>query len=190
MIAGTLFFPYYLLLRQSGERAAPTFIASGLAGGNNCIYSPATAWGTEASSFKPLQYDYLKPKIAIVGSSRSMQFKNIYFQKESFTFGGAVKNVNDLSNVVSDLLNIHRPEAVILQVDYWWFFSKYRVGEKPKNAHIHKEFINSIMRAYKPYLWLAEGKVTLKKFIDAVTGQQKKSCAGMASGAYLRTGGM
>ena len=170
VLVGILYLPYQLLLFQTNERAHPAFIAQELVSKNNCIFGRATLLGTQTKDFKPLQYVKLMPDVVIVGSSRSMQFKSKYFNKPSFTFGGAVHNIDQYSSVISNILETHKPKAIILQIDYWWFNPKYLIGVEEKRQHIYKRFRDSIKLSFEPYIWVFEGKLSLSQLIDAAIG--------------------
>ncbi len=188
LIAGFLYLPYQILITRTGEHAPAPLIAKTLAQGQNCVYARATVMGTPVESFKHLQYELLKPDIAIVGSSRSMQFKSDYFSQPSFTFGGTVSNIYDFEDVIYGALKKHPPKAMILQLDYWWFSPRYFNGIFKKKIELYKYFRNHVKLAYEPYMWILDGKLDRQQFLETVLSRTKDSCHMGIMGALQHKG--
>jgi len=69
-------------------------------------------------------YGSLRPEIVIMGSSRSMQFRDYFFSRSAMTLGGAahggaISYPVDILTVWKDILDISQPSVVVLQLDYW-----------------------------------------------------------------------
>lgn len=107
---------------------------------NRIIKDQARVKGIYASSldhnampYKLSLIDVRKPDIVAIGSSRAMQFREEFF-KEDVVFvnaGGAASSIVDMENFTRAMLEIHRPESVILVVDFWWFNSDRRNPVRP-----------------------------------------------------------
>ncbi|WP_396586884.1 hypothetical protein [Bermanella sp. R86510] len=66
--------------------------------------------------------DYRKPNVVAIGSSTSMQFREDFFAKNSefINAGGAAASVEDLYRFSEAMLIRHKPDLVILGIDFWW----------------------------------------------------------------------
>ncbi|MAE50274.1 MAG: hypothetical protein CMH27_00530 [Micavibrio sp.] len=127
--------------------------------------------GASAKDFKPIHYKMYKPDIAIIGSSRSMQFRDHYFNGRSYTMGGAIHNIFDFKNAVFHALDTHKPKAMILQMDYWWFHPYYRNGIESKKVPLYKQVKKSLSTIFLPYTWLREGKMSAEDYRRVIAGQ-------------------
>lgn len=68
---------------------------------------------------------YTRPQILAVGSSRVMQLRHEHFgiDRRFYNAGGMIQSWNDLVELLDMLQDgrIEAPEALILQIDPWWF---------------------------------------------------------------------
>ena len=115
-----------------------TLLLLGLAG--LLLLAPYAAWWLHASGrfalfgsgvsqdfvdYKLQLYAALRPDIAAVGSSRVMQFRGAWFRRPFCNMGGVAGNLAVLRSTVDAMLRLHRPRAVILGLDFWWFLPQW-----------------------------------------------------------------
>lgn len=113
--------------------------------------------------YKLQLFSAIKPDIVAIGSSRVMQFRSAYFRKAFLNMGGVAGNIAVLRSTVDAMLKIHKPEAVILGLDFWWFMPEWEArpfDEIPPTSGSYNYGFESIK---KPWIWLMEGKIG---FID------------------------
>ena len=67
----------------------------------------------------------IKPKIIALGSSRVMQFREESFNTSFITTGGAMNYLNEGYLFLQEMKKIHKPEIIILGLDFWWFNEKF-----------------------------------------------------------------
>lgn len=119
-------------------------------------------------TYKLALYDRIRPDIAIIGSSRVMQFRGRYFQGSFANLGGASSSTVALKKFVTAMLEMGRaPKLVILGLDFWWFNPVYAGNE---NNFIPQEDAYSISFDHlkTPLYWLLEGKVTYQDIKQAL----------------------
>ena len=67
----------------------------------------------------------IKPKIVAIGSSRVMQFREESFNTSFITTGGAANYLNEGLLFLKEMTKHHKPEIIILGLDFWWFNEKF-----------------------------------------------------------------
>src|SRR5438105_3236288 len=75
-------------------------------------------------SFKLLSTLYHQPDVLAVGSSRTQQFRSMFFDKDSATFynaGQAAQSIYDMKQFINALDPAHLPKVLILGLDQPWF---------------------------------------------------------------------
>lgn len=62
-----------------------------------------------------------QPSIVAFGSSRVMQFRGTFFKnKDFYTLGGIVPNIDCLEQVYKEVHKVYQPNIIIIGVDMWW----------------------------------------------------------------------
>lgn len=120
--------------------------------------------------YKLRLYAAVKPEITAIGSSRVMQFRGNYFSKPFLNMGGVAGNLAVLRSTLDAMLRIHKPKAVILGLDFWWFSPKWEpkpFNEEPPTSGSYNYGFESLK---KPWAWLLDGKITLAEFFAPVSG--------------------
>lgn len=107
-----------------------------------------------------------KPEIIAIGSSRVMQFREEFFSKKFITTGGATNYMNEGVDFLNEVLKVHKPKVIILGLDIWWFNNNYQ--QPSRYMHAGTTSILSIDKIYKPILWLANGKIDKKCFLNTI----------------------
>ncbi|MDE7371527.1 MAG: hypothetical protein K2N07_07290 [Desulfovibrio sp.] len=120
--------------------------------------------------YKLRLYAAIKPDIAAVGSSRVMQFRGAWFRKPFCNMGGVAGNLAVLRSTVDAMLRIHKPEAVILGLDFWWFLPQWEAEPFKEVPPTSGSYNYSFASLKKPWQWLLEGKISPQELAAPVLG--------------------
>ena len=136
---------------------------------NDSIYGTALNGNTFAYKLELIKN--VKPKIVALGSSRVMQFRKEGFNTSFVNAGGGMNHLNEGYNFLENMYQFHKPEHIILGLDFWWFNENFtqpeyfRNGDDGKNISPHK--------IYKPLLWLINGKVNFSSLNNIFLNDEK-----------------
>jgi len=122
-----------------------------------------TALHDDFFSYKTALYEKFKPDIIAVGSSRVMQFREWSFSSKFTNMGGS-GSLDNVSEMLHEVVGIHKPKAVLLGVDFWWFNGKAKSSIKKDNG---KRF--SLKKMTAPWRWIFERKITLFQYRVGLT---------------------
>jgi hypothetical protein len=113
-----LFLANFIFLERSNEQTDPRTVAlkQQQVGG---LYQSAFYENTEA--YKLALYDVVRPDIAIVGSSRVLQFRPYAITTSFLTTGAPTTGMAQIHERISKMLAIHSPKLLLLGLDFWWF---------------------------------------------------------------------
>jgi hypothetical protein len=77
--------------------------------------------------YKVLLYQQRKPLVLALGSSRTMQFREIFFRPSQrfVTAGGAMQDLEEGRRFIRETFPVYRPQVVIVGLDTWWFNPSY-----------------------------------------------------------------
>ena len=118
--------------------------------------------------YKLQLYAAVKPQVVALGSSRVMQFRGAYFRRPFLNVGGTAGNLPVLRSTLDAMLRLHRPEAVILGLDVWWFMPRWNPDpfkEEPPTSGSYGYNLDSLK---KPWTWLLEGKISWRDLLGPV----------------------
>ncbi|WP_303193085.1 hypothetical protein [uncultured Desulfovibrio sp.] len=118
--------------------------------------------------YKLQLYAAVKPQVVALGSSRVMQFRGAYFRRPFLNVGGTAGNLPVLRSTLDAMLRLHRPEAVILGLDFWWFMPRWNPDpfkEEPPTSGSYGYNLDSLK---KPWTWLLEGKISWRDLLGPV----------------------
>ena len=155
-------------LRSSGDVAVERAVAT-QSKGNFALFGSGVS--QDFVDYKLQLYAKVKPEIAAVGSSRVMQFRGAYFRKPFLNVGGTAGNLPVLRSTIDAMLQINKPEAMIIGLDFWWFMPQWNADpfkEEPPTSGSYNYGFDSLK---KPWTWLLEGKISAKNFIAPLLPQ-------------------
>lgn len=102
---------------------------------NNSIYNPLDM---DMFKYKLELVKNIKPKIIALGSSRVMQFREESFNTSFITVGGGMNHLNEGYLFLEEMTKFHKPEFIILGLDFWWFNEKFYQPESFSNSDIEE----------------------------------------------------
>ncbi|MEZ0262017.1 MAG: hypothetical protein ACAH80_13480 [Alphaproteobacteria bacterium] len=73
-------------------------------------------------------YRRIKPDVAVLGSSRVLQFRKDFFDT-SFANLGNMHNLQQVITMAETVVTEHKPKLLVLAVDFWWFNPAYSNDE-------------------------------------------------------------
>lgn len=74
--------------------------------------------GQEFNTYKTIGLEKTQPKIVVVGSSRTMQFRGEYFTEKFYNAGGLLQNHQDLAYFLNEEQSA---DFFIIGLDSWWY---------------------------------------------------------------------
>lgn len=168
VIAFGIAVPYSVWwLYASGDAAVERAVAA-QAKGEFAIFGSGLS--QDFVDYKLQLYAAKKPEIAAVGSSRVMQFRAGWFNASFLNMGGVAGNLAVLRSTLDAMLKIHKPKAVILGLDFWWFLPQWEADPFKEVPPTSGSYNYSLESLKKPFIWLMDGKLAPKEFFAPVTG--------------------
>lgn len=159
LLGAVLLVPYTCWwLYESGDMAVERAVAAQSQGGFALFGS---GMSQDFVDYKLQLYTAVRPDIATVGSSRVMQFRAAYFRRPFLNMGGVAGNLATLRSTLDAMLRLHKPQAVILGLDFWWFMPQWEAHpfkETPPTSGSYNYGFESLK---KPWSWLLDGKISL-----------------------------
>ncbi|MDE6734552.1 MAG: hypothetical protein K2J64_03710, partial [Desulfovibrio sp.] len=154
-------------LHASGDAAVERAVAA-QSSGRFALFGSGVS--QDFVDYKLRLYAAIKPDIAAVGSSRVMQFRGAWFRKPFCNMGGVAGNLAVLRSTVDAMLRIHKPGAVILGLDFWWFLPQWEAEPFKEVPPTTGSYNYSFASLKKPWQWLLEGKISPRELAAPVLG--------------------
>ncbi len=121
----------------------------------------------DVKQYKLFVYSKKQPKIITLGSSRTLQFRERFFNKPFYNLGYTMSSIEDGTVIVDQLLKNHVPEVVILNLDFWWFNDNVNHPSIPKNFFDNVSGHHFKYKYLKlPIEWLKTGSITLSDYVS------------------------
>ncbi len=121
--------------------------------------------------YKLRLYEAVKPEIAVIGSSRVMQFRGSNFRQSFVNVGGTAGNLSVLRSTIDAMLKAHRPKAVIIGLDFWWFSRNWQKDPFAPEPPTSGTYVYDLETLKAPWKWLLEGKIGWGDFFAPLTGR-------------------
>ena len=135
-------------------------------------------WGSALNPnifiYKYELYKYLQPEILALGSSSAYQFRKEFFHKSFANSGGVMVGLNYGRAFLEEIIKIHKPQLIILCVDFWYFNDKYPLNEDIP-AFKDTGTYNLIYKLRQPFVWFWERKITLGDYLNIVLHNNNKN---------------
>jgi hypothetical protein len=112
--------------------------------------------------YKLALYGLRKPDVAIVGSSRAIEFVHRGFTRPMVNLG-SMRDLAQIHSLLRSMFAVHSPRLIILTVDFWWFNAART--EEAIDLQPDTEGQLSLAQLAQPLVWMVEGKIAPRDFI-------------------------
>lgn len=129
----------------------------------NAIYG--TALNQNTFAYKMELVRYVKPKIVVLGSSRVLELREEFFNTSFVNCGGAMNNLEEGKVFLTELFRHHKPEILILGLDFWWFSDLFN-QRGTFDYHRNTGADLTLDKLIKPYDFLISSKISLRDYIQ------------------------
>lgn len=113
--------------------------------------------------YKLRLYEAVKPEIVAIGSSRVMQFRGAWFRQKFLNMGGVAGNLGVLRSTLDAMLAAHKPKAVIIGLDFWWFLPQWEKDPHERIPPSSGTYNYNFASLKKPFEWWLEGKISFRE---------------------------
>lgn len=120
-----------------------------------------SALHSHAYWYKIEVYRRIKPKIAVLGSSRVLLIRPEHFN-ESFANLGLMSSLDEELEMAQALFDDHAPDILLLEAPWWWFHGAPAASSTKRSPEIVKPDFSELSQ---PIRWLFSGRL---KFADIV----------------------
>ena len=139
----TVFSPFMYVGYISGEtanydsiityqRSAPEDILIGM------------AYNQQTTYLKLENINYYHPSIAVLGTSRVLQFKESYFSDSFYNAGLGVNNIDEYQNFINNIELDSYPDVLIISLDSWFFNDEW-------NGELSSDYQRIVKQDIHPY---------------------------------------
>lgn len=155
-----------LFLFQSGELSEPRAIARWLqrTGG---IYG--TALNSNAREVALSIFAERKPEIIVLSSSRGTEFRQEFFVRNFSCACMIMSNLEEGLQFQESTTHTHRPQVVIIGLDYWWFSKSDDHVTRPPLDYGPQTRL-TWQKVIAPFKWMSEGKMAISQFLAVSIG--------------------
>lgn len=175
-----------VFLRRTGELSDFTqVLLSQRENAGFCLYGSALS--NDTLHYKIEGYALAKPKIAVIGSSRGLEFRKNFFTESFYNMGGTMPSVDQGVFVVDRMLNAHVPDVLLIAVDFWWFND---MREDPfYQREVSHDALHAVKNAFEPFRWIRDGKVSFGEYVSMILHGHEEGDCSMGVSAWKKKGG-
>jgi hypothetical protein len=133
-----------------------------------------TALNQNTFAYKMDLVRHTKPKIIVLGSSRVLELREEFFNTSFVNCGLAMNDLKEGKVFLTELFRHHKPEVVILGLDFWWFSDMFR---QRTNFRYHENTGTDLTldKLIKPYTFLATSKISPSDYLRILLFRNDKN---------------
>jgi hypothetical protein len=143
----------YLFLTRTGDTIPPSQAAARQES-EDVLFGSALYF--RPVPYKLALYGLRKPDVAIVGSSRAIEFVRHGFRTSMVNLG-SMRDMAQIRSLLQSMFAVHKPKLVILTIDFWWFNS----ARTEEVVDLQPDTVGplSLVQLTQPFQWIAQGKI-------------------------------
>jgi hypothetical protein len=116
----------------------------------------------------------VKPRVIALGSSRSLGIREELFTVPFVNCGNAMNALNEGRMFIEELTTFHKPELIIMGVDFWWFSEEVRQPER-YGYHRNDGTQLTLDKMYKPFEYIFTSKLELRDYLNIALFKKNKN---------------
>ncbi|MDY0305759.1 MAG: hypothetical protein RBR18_04920 [Desulfovibrionaceae bacterium] len=163
LVAGLFPFTNYVLTHLSGEQTLYCQIIARLQKNADSLYDPLII--SDYNSYKVRLCEELRPRIAVVGSSRALELRASFFQQSFANCGLGIRRATDLAWFADAVAQDSLPNMVLLSVDFWWFTPDPRKQVVEEKRTLSDGTQRNLDMFLMPLVYAAQGKLRLNNVL-------------------------
>ena len=129
-----------------------------------------TAIHNSERSYKLAILEKTTPRIAVIGSSRVLQFRGEFFDSSFANLGRMLLSAQTARRTFSEVMKTGHPDILIVGVDYWWFSGGYTApdrGSRDNGGWMEPASSVTVFR------WLRDGKLKADRMVEVLMTRQR-----------------
>jgi len=138
----------------------------------DAIYGTALNQNTFAYKIELVRF--VKPKIIALGSSRVLELREEFFNAPFVNCGGAMNNLEEGKVFLMELFRHHKPEVLILGLDFWWFSNLFN-QRATFDYHRNTGADLTLDKLIKPYDFLISSKISPRDYLQILLLKNDKN---------------
>lgn len=116
-------------------------------------------------AYKLALYKAREPKIVIAGSGGLASLRQSAFSQPMVNMAGTAFSLSSLRESLDKMLAVHKPEVVLLALDFWWFADTWEqdpFARRPARSAVNRVSLETLRM---PLESLLEGRINLGQFL-------------------------
>lgn len=113
---------------------------------------------SQAYWFKKEIYRRSSPDVAVIGSSRVLQFRQDQFSRP-FVNLGMMRTIDEEVSITPIVFEKHRPQVLIIGVDHWYFHPNFELNQAPASPETVRITLADMLKVAS---WLASDAMAMK----------------------------
>ncbi|MDD2902370.1 MAG: hypothetical protein PHU44_08030 [Syntrophales bacterium] len=105
-----------------------------------------------------------RPAIIVLGSSRVIGMRKQFFHGSFVNCGLAMSHLNEGAMFLEEVLKFHRPQVILLGLDFWWFNAAYAQPQTYPD-HDASGTGNLLYKIKEPFTWFAKDRISLRTYL-------------------------
>lgn len=115
--------------------------------------------------YKLALYRAKKPVVVVAGSAGMESLRDTVFLRPMVNMAGTADSLSTLRESLDAMLAIHKPAAVILAVDWWWFSPAWEKDPFARHPKAQSPYEYSLDNLRLPWRLFLQGQINLGQFL-------------------------
>ena len=115
--------------------------------------------------YKLALYKARQPAVVVAGSAGMESLRDTVFLRPMTNMAGTADSLSSLRESLDAMLAVHKPEAVLLAVDWWWFSPAWEANPFARHVRTASPYGYGLDNLRLPWRLLLQGKINLGQFL-------------------------
>lgn len=116
-------------------------------------------------TYKLALYEAAKPQVVLAGSAGMGSLRSTVFMRPMVNMAGTASSLSELRASLDAMLARHKPDVVLLALDFWWFSSAWEKNPFAQPKPLSSPYGYSMDTLRMPWRMLLQGGISLPQFL-------------------------